>query len=66
MTKTIDSDARQAIGLTGDQTIAIQAVFFRQPVAPLLRLAQAAGEKRNINGFCFIKCPDARADLGGW
>ncbi|EHD04267.1 hypothetical protein LTSEWAN_1889, partial [Salmonella enterica subsp. enterica serovar Wandsworth str. A4-580] len=38
MTKTIDSDARQAIGLTGDQTIAIQAVFFRQPVAPLLRL----------------------------
>ncbi|EHC59639.1 hypothetical protein LTSEINV_1742, partial [Salmonella enterica subsp. enterica serovar Inverness str. R8-3668] len=24
-----------------------------------MRLAQAAGEKRNINGFCFIKCPDA-------
>ncbi|EHC40472.1 recombination protein RecR, partial [Salmonella enterica subsp. enterica serovar Gaminara str. A4-567] len=25
-----------------------------------MRLAQAAGEKRNINEFCFIKCPDAR------
>jgi hypothetical protein len=39
--KTIDGHARQAVGLTGYQAIAIEPVAGRQPLAPGLRLLQA-------------------------
>jgi hypothetical protein len=63
ITETVDGDARQTVGFAGNQTIAVQPVAFCQPLAPLLRLLQAAGEERNVDGFVFIKGPDARADL---
>ena len=61
--KTIDGHARQAVGLTGYQAIAIEPVAGRQPLAPGLRLLQATFEKGVINGFIAIEAPDAGADL---
>ena len=61
--KTVNGDTRQAIGFSGDQTVAVQAVFLRQPVAPCLCLLQTAGEEVNINGFGLVECPDACTDL---
>lgn len=66
VTEAIDGHARQAVRLTGNQAVAVQPVAFSQPVAPLLRLLQTADEEVDVDGFVFIECPDARADLGGW
>ena len=62
--EAIDGHTRQAVGLTGDQTIAVQTVTLCQPLTPLLRLLQAANEEVDINGFIFVEGPDASADLG--
>ncbi len=37
--------------------VAVQPVTFCQPVAPLLRLLQAANEEVDVDGFIFIKRP---------
>ena len=66
VTEAIDGHARQAVGLTGDQAVAVQPVAFCQPVAPLLRLLQTANEEVDVDGFIFIKRPDASTDLGRW
>ncbi len=61
-TKTIDSDAVQAIGLTGDQTIAIRAVFFA--VASRATAAPGAWRvKTHINGFLLYQMSRRARDL---
>ncbi len=50
MTKTIDSDAVQAIGLTPAIDDSYPCRLFRQPVAPLLRLG-AGGKKTQYHGI---------------
>jgi hypothetical protein len=63
VTKAIDGHARQTVGFTGDQTIAVKAIASRQPFAPGLRLLQATLEKGVIDSFIAIEAPDASADL---
>ncbi len=63
--EAVNRHARQAVRFAGDKTVAVKPVLFRQPVAPLLRLLQAASKKGDINGFIRIKRPDARSDLRG-
>ena len=62
--KAVNGHARQAVGLTGNQAIAVQTVTFCQPFTPLLSLLQAADKEVDVNGFIFIERPDASADLG--
>ena len=47
--EAIDGDARQAVRFAGDQAIAVQPIFLRQPVAPLPRLLETAYEEGDIN-----------------
>ena len=61
--KTVDGHARQAVGFTGYQAIAIKPVAGCQPLAPGLRLLKTTLEKGVINGFIAIEAPDAGADL---
>lgn len=61
--EAIDSDARQAVGLAGDQTVSVQTVALRDPIAPALCLLQAANEEIDVNLFIFLEGPDACADL---
>lgn len=61
--EAVNGHARQPVGFTGNQTIAVQPVTFCQPLAPLLRLLQTTDKEVDIDGFFFIERPDARADL---
>jgi hypothetical protein len=61
--KAVDGHARQAIGLAGDQTVAVEAIALGQPGTPGLRLLQAAFKEGVIDGFIAVEGPDAGADL---
>ncbi len=61
--EAVDGHARQPVGLSGNQTIAVQPVTLCQPLTPLLRLLQTTDKEVDIDGFFFIERPDARADL---
>lgn len=61
--EAIDSDTRHAVGLAGDQTVSVQTVALRDPIAPALCLLQAANEEIDVNLFIFLEGPDACADL---
>jgi hypothetical protein len=61
--KAVDSDARQPIGLAGDQTVAVEAIALGQPGTPGLRLLQAAFKEGAIDGFIAVEGPHAGADL---
>ena len=61
--EAVNSDTRQAVGFSGDQTVAVQTVLFRQPVTPCQRLLQTTGKEINVDGFRLIEGPDARTDL---
>ena len=65
LAEDVQRQTRQAVGFSGDQTVAVQPVFLRQPVAPALRLLQAADEEIDIDAFISVKRPDASADLRG-
>lgn len=64
--EAVNGHARQPVGLSGNQTIAVQPVTLCQPLAPLLRLLQTTDKEVYIDGFFFIERPDARADLRCW
>ena len=61
--KAVDSDARQAIGLAGDQAVAVEAIALGQPGTPGLRLLQTAFKEGAIDGFIAVEGPHAGADL---